>query len=234
MSTEELEDITEARATPRSAPEWMTNNRQGMMYLIVLGVVVVLGVGIWLFMQYQKDQNNEAAMALARIRPVYTEGRHSLALTGDSVPPVGDIEVMGLSEISAEYGGTDAGKDAALLAGHCLVSLGKYAEAREQYELAEKSDAALVQVGALNGLGVCKEVEKDLAGAAAYYEKAADKGQKTGLEARSMLYAGLAYEKAGDTKKAGELFSTIVRKHGSSESSSTAKMGLARLGMAID
>ena len=91
-----------------------------------------------------------------------------------------------------------------------------------------------MQVGALNGLGVCAEAEKDLAGAAAYYERAADKGQKTGLEARSLLYAGLAYEKAGDTKKAGELFSRIVRKYGSSEASSTAKMGLARLGMAID
>lgn len=234
MSTQDLEETTEARTTFRTAPEWMRNNQQGMLYLIILGVAIVFGVGIWLYMQYQNDQNTEAAMALARIRPVYTEGRYSLALTGDSVPPVGDIKVMGLTEISTEYGGTDAGKDAALLAGHSLVSLGRHAEAREQYELAEKSDAALVQVGALNGLGICKEVDKDLAGAAAYYEQAADKGQKTGLEARSLLYAGLAYEKAGDTKKAGELFSKIVRKHGSSESSSTAKIGLVRLGMAID
>lgn len=234
MSTEELEDITEDNTPSRATPQWMTENRQGMIFLIILGVAVVLGVGVWLFVQYQKDQNNEAAMALARIRPVYTEGRYAMALTGDSVSPVGDIEVMGLTEITAEYGGTDAGKDAALLAGHALVSLGRHSEAREQYELAEDSDATLVQVGALNGLGVCKEVEKDLAGAAAYYERAADKGQKTGLEARSLLYAALAYEKAGDTKKAGELFSRIVRKYGSSESSSTAKMGLARLGMAID
>ncbi len=234
MSTEELEETSETRTTLRTTPEWMTNNSQGMIYLVILGVAIVLGVGIWLFVQYQQDQNSEATMALARIRPVYTDGRYSMALTGDSVPPVGDIEVMGLTEISAEYGGTDAGKDAALLAGHSLVSLGRHAEAREQFELAKESDAALVQVGALNGLGVCKEVEKDLAGAAAYYEQAADKGQKTGLEARSLLYAGLAYEKAGDTKKAGEIFLRIVRKYGSSESSSTAKIGLARLGMAID
>ena len=234
MSTVDLEDTAEDRTPTRATPEWMRNNRQGMIFLVILGVAIVFGVGIWLYVQYQRDQNNEATMALARIRPVYTDGRHSMALTGDSVPPVGDIEVMGLTEITAEYGGTDAGKDAALLAGHCLVSLGKYAEAREQYELAEESKATLVQVGALNGLGVCKEVEKDLAGAAAYYERAADKGQKTGLEARSLLYAGLAYEKVGDAKKAGELFSRIVRKYGSSEASSTAKMGLARLGMAID
>jgi tetratricopeptide (TPR) repeat protein len=234
MSTQDLEEITEETPETRTTPEWMKNNQQGKLFLIILGVAIVLGVGIWLYMQYQDDQNREATMALARIRPVYVEGKHALALTGDSVPPVGDIEVMGLAEISAEYGGTEAGKDAALLAGHCYVRLGKYAEAREQYELAENSDAVLVQVGALNGLGVCKEVEKDLAGAAALYEKAADKGQKTGLESRSLLYAGLAYEKAGDTKKAGELFLRIVRKYGASESSSAAKMGLARLGMAID
>lgn len=234
MSTEDLEEITEERATTRTQPDWMKNNQQVMLYIIILGVAIVLGVGGWLYMQYRNDQNTEATMALARIRPLYTEGRYALALTGDSVPPVGDIEVMGLAEISAEYSSTDAGKDAALLAGHCYASLGKYTEAREQYEIAEKSDAVIVQVGALNGLGVCKEVEKDLAGAAAYYEQAADKGQKTGLEARSLLYAGLAHEKLGDTKKAGELFSRIVRKYGSSESSSAAKMGLARLGMAID
>lgn len=234
MSTEELVDITEDTTPSGQTSQWMRENRQGMIFLIILGVAVVVGVGIWLYIQYQRDQNNEAAMALARIRPAYTEGRYAMALTGDSIPPVGDIEVMGLTEISAEYGGTDAGKNAALLAGHALVALGKHAEAREQYELAEGSDATLVQVGALNGLAVCKEVEKDLAGAAAYYERAADKGQKTGLEARSLLYAALAYEKAGDTKKAGEIFLRIVRRYGSSESSSTAKMGLARLGMAID
>ncbi|MDZ4745978.1 MAG: tetratricopeptide repeat protein [bacterium] len=234
MSTQDLEEIPETSVHTRETPEWMKSNRQGMMILIGLGVVVVIGVAVWLYMQYKNDQNTEATMALARIRPVYIEGRYSMALTGDSIPPVGDIDVMGLTEISAEYGGTEAGKDAALLAGHSLVSLGRYAEAVAEYEQAEKSDAVLVQVGALNGLGVCKEVDKDLAGAAAYYEKAADKGLKTGLEARSLLYAGLAYEKAGDTKKAGELFTRIVRKYGASESSSAAKTGLARLGMAID
>lgn len=234
MSTEELEEITEEKTTSRTAADWGRDNRQARLFLIILGVAIVLGVGIWLYVQYKSDQERDATMALARIRPVYGEGRYLAALTGDSVPPVGDIQVLGLAEISSEYSGTEVGKNAALLAGHCYVNLNKYSEAKEQYELAQSADAAIVQMGALNGLALCKEEEKDLAGAAALYEQAADKGLETGLAARSLLFAGLAYEKSGDKEKAGKMFLRIVRKYGASESSSAAKMGLARLGMAID
>jgi len=120
------------------------------------------------------------------------------------------------------------------MAGNSLVNLGRYDEAATQFERAEGSDAVIIDVGATKGLAICKEAAGDIAGAAALYEKAAQRGTKSGLAEECLLAAGLCYEKIGDKVKAGQLFTEIAKRYESSTVAPQAKSGLARLGMAID
>lgn len=225
-----------ATVAPHEAPLSLMERLQKQWYIIVAAafVVVVAIGGYMMYSNAQQEKNEEANTAISRIRTVFDQGEFEKALTAKGMAPIGNETVLGLEAIVEEYGGTDAGKLASLMAGNCYVNLGKYAEAQGQFENAQNSDAPLVQVGALTGLGACKEQENDWAGAAELYERAAGISGKSGLEDRCLLYAGLAYEKAGNKEKAAKSFTDIVKRNEGSEYASFAKTGLARLGMAID
>lgn len=204
---------------------------------VILGVVVAIVAiiaGYWGYTSMQAAKNEEAAAALSRIRAAFEASEYDKALTGKGMPAIDGQDILGLQAIADEYGSTEAGKVAAMMAGTSYLQLGKYAEARAAFETAQGSGSPVVVMGALNGLGACAEQDKDYAGAAEYYEKAAAAGSKTGLEGRAHLYAGLAYEKAGNNQKAGEAFRLVAKKFASSDMSQPARAGLARLGMTID
>jgi len=218
MSTDIVEQVNDkAQSGPVQGSASAVDRMQGnwkMLAILAALVVVVIG-GIYFYRQQKQTQNVEANAALSRVRSFFEQ-------------------VKGLLAISDEYSGTEAGAMAALMAGNSLSNLGKYSEAAEQFERAKGGDAIVTQVGALTGLGACREAEKDYAGAAALYEQAAERGSKSGLEDRCWLYAALSYEKAGNKEKAGQIFRTIVKRYEMSELAPAAKSGLARLGMAID
>jgi tetratricopeptide (TPR) repeat protein len=200
---------------------------------VSLAIVVALGGYFW-YSAMQDAKNEEANIALSRIRPVFDAANFEAALTGKGVPPMGAEPVKGLQEVADEYAGTPAGEVAALLAGNALLNLGKGAEAQGMFERATGSDAPAVQVGALKGLAACMELAGSTAEAAAQYEKAATVGEKSGLEEACWLNAALCYEKASNKEKAGEIYRIIVKRYETSEVASAARGGLARLGMAID
>lgn len=237
MSTDIVEQVNDkAQSGPVQGSVGAVDRMQGnwkMLAILAVLVAVVIG-GIYFYRQQKQTHNIEANAALSRVRSFFEQGEFQKALTADKVPPMGGEPVKGLLAISDEYSGTEAGATAALMAGNSLSNLGKYSEATEQFERAKGSDAIVTQVGALTGLGACREAEKDYAGAAALYEQAAERGSKSGLEDRCWLYAALSYEKAGNKEKAGQIFRTIVKRYEMSELAPAAKSGLARLGMAID
>lgn len=234
MSTENANDIVETSPSPNREDGGGFSASTIRTYIIIAGVIVVAIAGIFWWNNQQDQREAEATVALSRIRPLFEAGELQKALTADSVPNIGDEKVVGLQYIADEYGGTDAGKTASLMAGNCLLVLGKASEARPYFEKAQGSDAIVVEIGALKGLAACQEFDGDYLGAAELYEKAGDRGTKTGLEDRCYLYAGLAYEKAGNKEKAGQLFTKVAEKFEGTESAAGAKSGLARLGMAID
>jgi len=225
-----------ATVAPHTAPLSLIERLQQQWYIIVaaaLVVVVAIGGYLW-YSNMQLQKNEEANTALSRIRGTFDQGEFEKALTAKGIAPIGDETVLGLEAIVEQYGGTDAGKVAALLAGNCYLNLGKYPEALEQFENAQGSDAAMIQVGALTGLGACKEQEGDWTGAAELYERGAGIAGKSGLQERCLFYAGLANEKAGNKEKAAKSFTELVKRYEGSEFAAFAKTGLARLGMAID
>ncbi len=234
--TEEILEQPKAVVTGAGAqPAWLEKAQaQWKIYAVIALVIVGAIGGIWWYVQQAEEKNTEAATQLSRIRSTFDQGLFEQALTADGVAPVGDNKVMGLLEISETYKGTDAGAVAALMAGNALANLGRYEEARVQFELAGNNGSIVAQVGSIQGLAACLEAEGKWSEAAAMYEKAALKAQDTGLEAGATFLAALCYEKSGNTSKAGELYMVVAKKFETSAAASDAKAGLARLGMAID
>ena len=234
MTTETSEQFV-AGTTPvveETAVDRFMQNKNAILGVAVAIVAVV--VGYWGYTSMQATKNEEAAAALSRIRATFDASEYDKALTGKGLPAIDGQDVLGLQAIVDEYGSTDAGKVAAMMAGTSYLQIGKVAEARTAFEAAQSSGSPVIVMGALNGLGACAEQDKDYAGAADYYEKAAAAGAKTGLEGRAHLYAGLAHEKAGNNQKAGEAYRLVAKKFASSDMSQPARAGLARLGMTID
>ncbi|NQW30578.1 MAG: tetratricopeptide repeat protein [Ignavibacteria bacterium] len=232
MSTEE---INSPSTGGKGSTDWIERAQQQWKVLVVVALVATVAIaGYFWYSNEAVQNNNEAVHQLSRIRATYESGEYEKALNAQGVPQLDESPILGLAQISEQYSGTDAGKVAALMAGNCYLNLGKPSEAAAQFEIAKGSPSAIIEAGALQGLAACKESNKDFAGAAALYEQAAQRGIKTGLEEKCLLYAGFCYEKAGDKSKAGQLFTDIIKRYEQSDAAPLAKGGLARLGMAID
>jgi tetratricopeptide (TPR) repeat protein len=235
MNEEQVGEQRPSGTGQEQAPAWLASAMKNWkLFAGMAFVVTAIVAGMTWYMSTSMEKNQEANVQLSRIRAVFEAGEFEAALTADTVSPVGQDEVMGLLEISDQYGDTDAGKVAALMAGNCLVNLGRYDEAKSHFERAQSSGSATVEVGALQGLAVCTEAGEDLKGAAALYEQAAKRGLKSGLEAPCYYKAGLCYERSGDLDKAKECYEIVAKQYESSDVGPSAKSGLARLGMAID
>ncbi len=234
MSTEEIHGQNTSGVGGDST-NWLDRAQQ--QWKVLAGIALVITISIAGFFWYNAESirnNDEALHQMSRIRATYDAGNFESALTGKDVPQIDENPIMGLVQISEQYSGTDAGKVAALMAGNCYLNLGKNTEAVQQFEKAKASSSPIIEAGALQGMAACKESDKDYLGAASLYEQAAQRGAKTGLEEKSLLYAGFCYEKAGDKSKAGQLFTDIIKRYEQSDAVPLAKGGLARLGMAID
>lgn len=234
MNTDLLDEM---RGTTVATSSDTAVERFRQNWKILIAVAVFIGVavaGYWWYSTNEELDNQSANAALARIRPTFDAGDFEKALTGAGLPAIDGEPIAGLQSIYEQYGSTDAGKVAALMAGTCHLNGGKATEAKAAFEVAQGSASQAVAVGALNGLGACAELEDNLPGAAQYYERAAEVGDKSGLEARSLLYAGLVYEKTGNKEKAGEIFTMVAKKYAMTDMSGPARAGLSRLGMRID
>jgi tetratricopeptide (TPR) repeat protein len=235
MNEEQFEGQSPLVEGAGAEPAWLKRAQNNWkIYPIIAAVVTVVIVAMWWYISDREQQNAEASAHLSRIRAVYEAGELEASLTADTVSPIGGESIMGLIAISDQYSGTDAGKVAALMAGNALATLGRFEEAQVHFDRASSSDAQVVEVGGLQGLASCKEAAGDFTGAASLYEKAGQKALKTGLEGQCFYRAGLCYEESGDTKKAGELYIMVAKKYEVSDAAPSARMGLARLGMAID
>ena len=235
MNEEQYEGQRSAHSGQGDMPGWMaTAQKQWKIYAGLAFVVTLVIAGMFWYTSNQETQNTEAATHLSRIRGVFELGEFETALTADTISPVGQERVLGLLEIADTYGSTDAGKVASLMAGNCLVNLGRYDEARDRFQVSQSSGSAIIEVGSIQGLASCAEGSGDLAGAAELYEQAANKALKTGLEAPCLFRAGLCYERSGNNEKAAELYRIVAKQYEVSEVAPSAKTGLARLGMAID
>lgn len=199
----------------------------------LLGIVIVAIVAVVFYNKSRNKKEQEASSALARVRTIYENGDYSKALSGDATKLIRDTPLLGLQGIVEQYGSTENGKVAALYAGNSLISLKKHVDAAGYFEKAQGSASVEVSVGALIGLAICKEEQKDYLNAGDYYEKAAQLTLQNLLKDKYKLYAALNYEKAGNKEKAEKYFREIIRGE-SMEYIGESKSGLTRLGMIVE
>lgn len=209
--------------------------------LIGLGVIAVLIVGVvaWsVFSSKGGSTNDIAAMELGRLAQLLDQGEYQKAIDGDPTIMINGKPMAGLRSIVDSYGGTEAGKAAALQLGDVYLALGKHADAAGAFEVAQGSDADLVKAAALAGLASVAEAEGNYANAAARYDEAAtlysnDEVQGELIRPLYLFAAARNYESASAKEEAIERYREIAVRYPSSEQNSVARFALARFGVDI-
>ena len=231
-SDDVVTEFTEKQSdqTLQSPNELKSKLRIGMM---AVGVLLIAIVAVVYYNRAKNEKEQEASAALSRIRTVFENGDYTKAMSGDAAKLIRETPLVGLKDIVDQYGSTENGKVAALYAGNALVALNKHTEAIEYFEKAQGSSSVEVVVGAIVGLGVCKETTKDYAGAGELYEKASMQTSQTALKDKFRLYAALSFEKSGNKEKAEKMYREILHSD-TMEYIGESKSGLTRLGMIVE
>jgi len=215
-----------------------TNERYGILRNVKLlsiigGVIIAVGIGVFILMQRRAESNRDAQVELSRIRPYYDRGEFVIAITGDSAQPVGTIQPHGLRYIVDEWSSVPAGKIAALYLANSYLATGDVAKAKEPYEIATGADDELIRAAAQAGLAAVAEAGGTYSEAADHYVKAASEDR---LELNSpdyLLGAARNYEKAGEVEEAKKYYRTVATRFSGSQLNSQAnlqaRLALARL-----
>lgn len=204
----------------------------------VIALIVIVGVAWFVLKGEGSSENDVAAMELGRLTDLLDQGEYAKAIDGDPTILIDGAPMKGLRAIVDAYGGTGAGKAAALQLGEAYLATGKPSEAAEAYQVAAESDENLVRAAALAGLASVAEAEGNFAEAAARYDEAAALYgiEDTHAELIRPLYlfaAAKNYESAEEKDAAIERYREIAMRYPSSEQNSVARFALARYGIEI-
>jgi len=204
--------------------------------ILIVAVLVILAIvgGSLYYRHYMEVKSQEASLQLSRILDYYNSGDIQTAYNGSNTITIRNEKLMGLRAIAEEYEGTVSGYTAAFYAGCAADKLGKNAEAKEFFEDAADSESEVVKTGALAGLAICYEKEKNFDKAAELYLESATVAIEDNVKSRYTYFAGLAYENAGKKDKAIEIYREILEKYKKSTFVSFAKASLIRLGIEIE
>lgn len=200
---------------------------------ISVAVIVIVG-GLYFMKTQQREEARQASVALGRIMTYYESGEYEKALNGDPNETVRGEKIVGLTEITKKYSGSDQAEIAALYAGNAYVKLGDFAAAKEYFIKAQGADSKLVRTGAESGLGLVAESNTDYEEAAKHYMNAAEESGMESSAVRYKYYAGLCYEKLDKADKAESVYREILDGKSDPEFTNLAKNGLARIGTIIE
>lgn len=211
-----------------------TYRKQVNIGAISIIVLVALIFVIQYFVSKSKQEKEiKASVAISRIMEYLNNADYQKALYGDNSRKVRGEKIIGLVDIVKAYEGLPQGKLAALYAGNCFLSLDKFNEALEYFNIASKSKAKIVLEGASAGMAVAYENLNNFAQAAKYWENASNFADAIPIKDRYAYYEALCYEKLGNKEKAEQLYRIIIG-HNQSEFVGFAKGGLVRIGTIIE
>lgn len=214
------------------AKNWVEKNLM-LIVGVIAGVAVLIGGYAW-YSKSSAENEELASLALSRVKSYYEAGDYQKALNGDPAKTVRGEQIVGLQAIVSEYGGTNAGKVASLYAGNSLLALNKASDAESYFDKASNSPSEIVSVGGKAGVAACKEQSGDYQSAASLYESMIAQSEKIGSKDRTLLMAGLNYEKAGNKEKAEKMYRDLIAEFENSELAGEAKSGLVRIGTVLD
>ncbi len=177
-------------------------NRNKNQVMIIAGAIIVIVVGIVLFTSKRASQNEEAAVALGKIRPTYEGGNFQAAINGDS------LGNKGLKFIVDEYGSSENGQLAKLLLANSYYGLRDFQNAMKYYDDFGGSNK-LSKVAAISGLASVKEAQNDFIGAAKEFERAANYDKENPFRDEYLFYAGRDFSLGNDKASAKRVFEQL-------------------------
>lgn len=178
--------------------------------LIAIGIVVVIGLGIWAYGHfYLEPKNKEAQAALFK-------GEHYFQVQEDSLAIYGDGNgYIGLEAIISEYGSTKTGNLAHYYAGVSYSRLGKYEQAIAHLK-GFSTDDDLIVAAAQGVLGDCSANTGKIEDAANYFMDAATKADNVVQSPVYYKKAAIAYRELKNYDKVIEIFTTLKNNYISS------------------
>jgi tetratricopeptide (TPR) repeat protein len=186
--------------------------------LIVVGIIVLIGLGIWAYGHfYVEPKNKEAQAALFKGERYFQVLEDSVAIHGDG------NGYIGFEAITGEYGSTKAGNLAHYYAGVSYSRLHQYEQAIAHLKKFSTDDD-MIAAAAAGVLGDCLDNTGNVEEAAKCFVDAATKADNT---VQSPIYykkAALAYRELKNYDKVIEIYTTLKNNYiGAPESADADK-----------
>jgi tetratricopeptide (TPR) repeat protein len=191
-------------------------------YVSIGTSVALIAILLWIGARfYLSAQNEEALREMRYAEEYFRQDSFEKALKGS-------VSFMGFEQLVSEYRWTKAGNLCRLYQGLCYLNLGQYEAAIEALESCDIPDTYLGGA-AYGALAAAYAETKNFSKAAKAYEKAAEIHQNSQTSPMYLLYAGLAYELAGDYKGAARLYRGLLNRYPLAAEAPTAQKHLARV-----
>jgi tetratricopeptide (TPR) repeat protein len=182
---------------------WLDKDDNKKKVYMGLGIVVVLIIAGFLYMNNKNAKNEEAETKLSTVITLYEQGKYPESINGD--PTAG---ITGLTQIVNDYGSTESGETAKLYLGNCYFNLKDYDNALRQFQ-DYSGDNDIIQASCLSGVGAVYEAKGDMKKAGEFFEKAAKVNKEVVINQENLFYAIRAYTQAGDKESAKRVYSTL-------------------------
>ncbi len=174
------------------------------------GVAVVIVALAVFYIYHNKEQNQAAAVQLAKVMPLYDSGAFLEAIEGQA-----GTDIMGLKKIVENYGGTENGESAKIFLANSYNNLGKYDDALKYYKDYDGS-IKLYEASALAGQAGIYAYKNDFAKAGDLYRKASRVSDSDVLNSDYLLHAGINYLSAGKNDEAKEVLDKLKKDYNTS------------------
>lgn len=185
------------------ARNWYDHPENKKKLLIGVVALVIIGVGIFLYLNNKKAKNEEAEVKLSSVISLYDQEKYQEAINGD--PAAG---ITGLKQIVDDYGSTTSGETAKLYLGNAYFNLKDYDNALKQFD-SYSGDKGIIKASCLSGMGAVYEAKGDQKKAAEYFEKAAKVEKDVVTNQENLFYAIRAYTNAGDKENAKRIYTML-------------------------
>jgi predicted negative regulator of RcsB-dependent stress response len=189
------------------------------VFVAVLAVVVLAGVGVQYVLKSQERARAQAAGRLGEALILQAEGQ-------------GDEAQRAIDDVLQRFAGTPAAGQAALMVANRHFDAGDYDEARTMYGryLADYGDESpALSFAAKSGLAATLEAEGQVEPAAAAYRTLAEEYRGSFQAALALWEAAKCYERLGADPKRREVLEQIVRDHDQLPLAAKARAALAAM-----
>lgn len=188
-----------------SISSYYSQNSKKVNY-IAIGVLAIVGLGIYYTNFYKPAQEKAASEKLAKLHYYFKNDSMQVVINGYK-----PLKVVSAPSIADDYSSTRAGKEAALMAGIAYLKTGKFKDALEYLDKTAAKDQ-LLSAGVIALKASCKSEMGDMDDAAELFEQAAAVADNE-FAATYLKKAGIHHELNKDYKSALKCYETIHVKY---------------------